>query len=101
MCRMKRMSNRCCNMKINDSGRIHISILSLWGLSEETGLPGIRSSEKVLFPTSDILSRITTQDLTKVSQEETCAMPFSNLGVRISCSQLSTVKTKVRGSDES
>jgi hypothetical protein len=53
------------------------------------------------FQHQNILSRITADDLTKASQEETRGVPFSNPAVRILRSQLSAVKTKVQGSDES
>jgi hypothetical protein len=49
----------------------------------------------------NILSTITAQDLTKASQEETRGVPFSNPAVRILRRQLTAVKTKVQGSDES
>ena len=49
----------------------------------------------------NILSTITAADLTKASQEETRGVPFSNPAVQTLCSQLSAVKTKVQGSDES
>ena len=48
-----------------------------------------------------LLSTITADDLTKASKEETRGVPFSNPAVRTLRSQLSAVKTKVQGSDES
>ncbi|KAF8803427.1 hypothetical protein BYT27DRAFT_7214734 [Phlegmacium glaucopus] len=53
------------------------------------------------FRFQNVLSTITAGDLTKASQEETRGVPFSNPAVRILRSQLSAVKTKVQGSDES
>ncbi|KAF8804157.1 hypothetical protein BYT27DRAFT_7302151 [Phlegmacium glaucopus] len=53
------------------------------------------------FQHQNMLSTITTKDLTKASEEETRGVPFSNLAVRILRNQLSAVKTKVQGSDES
>ncbi|KAF8801482.1 hypothetical protein BYT27DRAFT_7262019 [Phlegmacium glaucopus] len=53
------------------------------------------------FQNQNLLSTITTDDLTKASQEETRGVPFSNPAVRMLRSQLSTVKSKVQGSDES
>ena len=48
-----------------------------------------------------ILSTITANDLTTASREETRGVPFSNPAVRALRSQLTAVKTKVEGSDES
>ena len=53
------------------------------------------------FRHQNLLSTITADDLTKASQEETRGVPFSNPAVRTLRSQLSAVKTKVQGSDES
>jgi hypothetical protein len=49
----------------------------------------------------NILSTISADDLTRASQEETRGVPFSNPAVRALRSQLTAVKTKVQGSDES
>jgi hypothetical protein len=49
----------------------------------------------------NLLTTLTADDLTKASQEETRGVPFSNPAVRTLRSQLSAVKTKVQGSDES
>ena len=53
------------------------------------------------FRHQNILSTITAEDLTKASREETRGVPFSNPAIRILRSQLSAVKAKVQGSDES
>jgi hypothetical protein len=53
------------------------------------------------FQHQNLLSVLTAEDLTKASREETRGVPFSNPAVRALCSQLSAVKTKVQGSDES
>ena len=53
------------------------------------------------FRNQNLLSTITADDLTKASKEETRGVPFSNPAVRTLRSQLSAVKTKVQGSDES
>ena len=53
------------------------------------------------FRYQNLLSTITAKDLMKASQEETRGVPFSNPAVRSLCSQLTAVKTKVQGSDES
>jgi hypothetical protein len=53
------------------------------------------------FQHQNLLSTITAEDLTKASKEETRGVPFSNPAVRTLRSQLSAVKTKVQGSDES
>ena len=53
------------------------------------------------FQHQNLLSILTAEDLTKASQEETRGVPFSNPAVRALRSQLSAVKTKVQGSDES
>jgi hypothetical protein len=49
----------------------------------------------------NLLSTITADDFLKASQEETRGVPFSSPAVRILRRQLSAVKTKVQGSDES
>ena len=49
----------------------------------------------------NLLSTITADDLTKASREETRGVPFSNPAIRALRSQLSAVKSKVPGSDES
>ncbi|KAF8812817.1 hypothetical protein BYT27DRAFT_7272529 [Phlegmacium glaucopus] len=49
----------------------------------------------------NLLGTITADDLTNASREETRGVPFSNPAVRTLRSQLSGVKTKVQGSDES
>ncbi|KAF8806047.1 hypothetical protein BYT27DRAFT_7257469 [Phlegmacium glaucopus] len=49
----------------------------------------------------NVLSSISAEDLTKASREETRGVPFSNPGVQMFRGLLSTVKTKVQGSDES
>ena len=49
----------------------------------------------------NLLRTITAHDLTKASQEETRGVPFSNPAIRVLRRQLSAVKTKVQGSDES
>lgn len=49
----------------------------------------------------NLLSTITAEDLLKASQEETRGVPFTNPAVRTLRSQLTAVKTKVQGSDES
>lgn len=49
----------------------------------------------------NLLSTITAEDLTIASREETRGVPFSSPAVRTLRSQLSAVKTKVQGSDES
>ena len=53
------------------------------------------------FQHQNLLSTITAEDLTKASKEETRGVPFSNPAVCHLRSQLSAVKTKVQGSDES
>jgi hypothetical protein len=53
------------------------------------------------FQNQNLLSTITAEDLTKASIEETRGIPFSNPAVRALRSQLSAVKTKVHGTDES
>ena len=53
------------------------------------------------FQHQNLLSTLTEEDLTKASREETRGVPFSNPAVRALRSQLSAVKTKVQGSDES
>jgi hypothetical protein len=53
------------------------------------------------FQHRNLLCTITADDLTRASQEETRGVPFSNPAVRVLRSQLSAVKTKVQGSDES
>ena len=53
------------------------------------------------FQHQNILSTITASDLTEASKEETHSVPFSNPAVQILRSQLSAVKTKVQGLDES
>jgi hypothetical protein len=53
------------------------------------------------FRHQNILSTITANDLTTASREETCGVPFSNPAVWALHSQLTAVKTKVQGSDES
>ncbi|KAF8810465.1 hypothetical protein BYT27DRAFT_7209448 [Phlegmacium glaucopus] len=53
------------------------------------------------FQYQNLLSTITADDLTKASRKETQGIPFSNPAIRTLCSQLSAVKTKVQGSDES
>ncbi|KAF8803392.1 hypothetical protein BYT27DRAFT_7214713 [Phlegmacium glaucopus] len=55
----------------------------------------------VPYEAHNILSTLTADDLTKASREETRGVAFSNPAVRILQSQLSAVKTKVQGSDES
>ena len=49
----------------------------------------------------NLLSTLMADDLTRASREETQGVPFSNPAVRALRSQLSAVKTKVQGSDES
>lgn len=49
----------------------------------------------------NLLSTITAEDLTKASQEETRGVPFTNPAVRTLRTQLTAVKTRVQGSDES
>ena len=49
----------------------------------------------------NLLSTIKADNLTKASREETLGVPFSNPAIRALRSQLSAVKTKVQGSDES
>jgi hypothetical protein len=53
------------------------------------------------FQHQNMLSTITASDLTKASQEETLGVPFSNPAIRFLRSQLSAVKMRVQGSDES
>ena len=53
------------------------------------------------FQHQNLLSTLTADDLTKASREETRGVPFSNPAVRALRGQLSAVKTKVQGSDES
>jgi hypothetical protein len=61
----------------------------------------LQMKKRSYFEHQNILSTISSQDLVKASQEETRGVPFSNPAVRILRSQLSAVKTKVQGSDES
>ena len=49
----------------------------------------------------NLLATLTPNDLTKASQEETRKVPFSNPAVRALRQQLSAIKTRVRGTDES
>ena len=53
------------------------------------------------FQNQNLLSSVTADDLFKASKEETRGVPFSNPAVRVLRSQLSAVRTKVQGSDES
>ena len=53
------------------------------------------------FQHQNLLSSLTADDLTKASREEMRGVPFSNPAVRALRSQLTAVKTKVQGSDES
>ncbi|KAF8800257.1 hypothetical protein BYT27DRAFT_7217172 [Phlegmacium glaucopus] len=53
------------------------------------------------FQHQNVLSTVTAEDLTRASQEEIRGVPFSNPAVRILHNQLTAVKTKVQGSDES
>jgi hypothetical protein len=53
------------------------------------------------FKHQRLLSTVTADDLAKASQEETQGVPFSNPAVRTLRSQLSAVRAKVQGSDES
>ena len=53
------------------------------------------------FRHQNLLATLTPDDLTKASREETRGVPFSNPVVRALRSQLSAVKRRVQGSDES
>jgi Helitron helicase-like domain at N-terminus len=61
----------------------------------------LQMKKRSYFEHQNILSTVSAQDLVKASQEETRGVPFSNPAVRVLRSQLSAVKTKVQGSDES
>jgi hypothetical protein len=49
----------------------------------------------------NLISRLTPAELVAASREETRGVPYSNLGVRALRKQLSAVRTKVDGTDES
>lgn len=53
------------------------------------------------FRLQPLLTTLSADDLTKASREETRGVTFSNPAVRALRSQLTAVKSKVRGSDES
>ncbi|KAF8816193.1 hypothetical protein BYT27DRAFT_7248501 [Phlegmacium glaucopus] len=61
----------------------------------------IQMKKESFFRNQNVLSSISADDLTKASREETRGVPFSNPAIRIFRGLLSTVKTKVQGSDES
>jgi hypothetical protein len=47
------------------------------------------------------ISRLTTADFLKASEEETRGLPFSNPGIRALRKQLTAIRTRVTGTDES
>jgi hypothetical protein len=61
----------------------------------------LQMNKRAYIQHQNMLSTITASDLTQASKEETRGVPFSNPAVRFLRSQLSAVKTKVQGSDES
>lgn len=61
----------------------------------------LQMKKESYFRHQNLLTTLTTEDLTRASREETRGVPFSNPVVRALRSQLSAVKTKVQGSDES
>ena len=61
----------------------------------------LQINKKAFARHQNLLLTITADDLSKASKEETRGVPFSNPAIRTLRSQLSAVKSKVQGSDES
>jgi Helitron helicase-like domain at N-terminus len=80
---------------------VHIS--SIWRLTKTTSLlfSFAANFEKAFLQHQDAFRNLTPKDLEIVSSEESRKIPFSNPTVRALRSQLSAVRAKVMGTDES